>query len=112
MIKNSFSINIKGIYSNIAFKSNNSSNIWLARQKRDPYVKRAIKELYRARSAFKLIEINEKFKFIKSGDIVLDIGASPGSWSQVAVNLTNSNQNGILISLHILCLIYFSRVLL
>jgi 23S rRNA (uridine2552-2'-O)-methyltransferase len=108
MIKNCLLINLKGIYSNVAFKSKNSSNIWLARQNRDPYVKKAIKDLYRARSAFKLIEINEKFKFINSGDIVLDIGASPGSWSQVAVNITNSNNNGILLNLIYFYLFYFS----
>lgn len=73
-----------------------SSKIWLERQRKDPYVRRAVKETYRARSAFKLIEINEKFKFINPGDIVLDIGACPGSWSQVAIKLTNSDQAGIL----------------
>ena len=72
-------------------KSSVSSHIWLERQKKDPYVKRAAKETYRARSAFKLIEINEKFKFLNPGDCVIDIGACPGSWSQVAVGQTNSN---------------------
>lgn len=75
-------------------KSGASSKIWLERQRRDPYVKRAVKETYRARSAFKLIEINDKFKFIKPGDTVIDIGACPGSWSQVSVKLTNSDASG------------------
>jgi 23S rRNA (uridine2552-2'-O)-methyltransferase len=77
-----------------AFKSGASSNIWLERQRRDPYVKRAVKESYRARSAFKLIEMDAKYKFIKPGDVIIDIGASPGSWSQVAVQKTNSNGAG------------------
>ncbi len=72
-------------------KSKISSNIWLNRQHRDPYVKLASKELYRARSAFKLIEIDDNYRFIKPGHIVLDIGAAPGSWTQVAVQRTNSN---------------------
>ena len=46
-----------------------SSNIWLERQRKDPFVKRASKELYRARSAFKLIEIDDKFKFMNPGKI-------------------------------------------
>lgn len=75
-------------------KTGSSSNEWLKRQRKDPYVKRAVKETYRARSAFKLIEINDKFKFIQPGHIVVDIGASPGSWSQVAVKLTNSDGSG------------------
>jgi 23S rRNA C2498 (ribose-2'-O)-methylase RlmM len=75
-------------------KSGTSSNIWLDRQRKDPYVKRAVKETYRARSAFKLIEINEKINFLNYGDIVIDIGACPGSWSQVAVKKTNSDGIG------------------
>jgi 23S rRNA (uridine2552-2'-O)-methyltransferase len=67
-----------------------SSSIWLERQRRDPYVKRAVKETYRARSAFKLIEIDEKYKILKPGDVVIDLGAAPGSWSQVAIKKTNS----------------------
>lgn len=73
------------------YGSSSSSNIWLDRQRRDPYVKRAVKESYRARSAFKLIELDEKFKFLKPGMNVIDVGAAPGSWSQVAVAKTNSN---------------------
>jgi predicted rRNA methylase YqxC with S4 and FtsJ domains len=72
-----------------------SSNIWLERQRRDPYVKRAVKESYRARSAFKLIEIDKKYNFLKQGDAIIDIGAAPGSWSQVAVQKTNSAGTGM-----------------
>jgi 23S rRNA (uridine2552-2'-O)-methyltransferase len=60
-------------------KSNNSSNIWLDRQRKDPYVRRAIRDSYRARSAFKLIEIDQKYKFIRPGDVVIDIGSTPGN---------------------------------
>ena len=76
-------------------KSRVSSNIWLERQSKDPYVKRACKELYRARSAFKLIEIDDKFKFLKAGHVVVDVGAAPGSWTQVAVQRTNADNRGI-----------------
>lgn len=62
-----------------------SSNQWLERQHRDPYVKAADRLNYRARSAFKLLAIDEKFKIFAPGQIVLDCGAAPGSWSQVAV---------------------------
>jgi 23S rRNA (uridine2552-2'-O)-methyltransferase len=60
-------------------KSMNSSNIWLERQRKDPYVRRAIRESYRARSAFKLIEIDQKYKFLRTGDLVIDIGSTPGN---------------------------------
>lgn len=73
-----------------ANKSTASSNLWLDRQRKDPYVKRAIKESYRARSAFKLLELNDKYKFLRPGMTVLDIGAAPGSWCQVAVKLVNA----------------------
>jgi 23S rRNA C2498 (ribose-2'-O)-methylase RlmM len=74
-----------------AFMGTASSNIWMERQRRDPYVKKAVKESYRARSAFKLIEINERFNFLHPGHVVIDIGAAPGSWSQVAVQKTSSD---------------------
>ncbi|HNY25359.1 MAG TPA: RlmE family RNA methyltransferase [Alphaproteobacteria bacterium] len=60
----------------------NSSVAWITRQAHDPYVARAQKEGYRARAAYKLIEINEKFKFLRNGQVVVDLGAAPGSWSQ------------------------------
>jgi 23S rRNA (uridine2552-2'-O)-methyltransferase len=59
-----------------------SSVAWLQRQAHDPYVERAKKEGYRARAAYKLIELNEKFHFLKNGQVVVDLGAAPGSWSQ------------------------------
>ncbi|KYN05725.1 Putative ribosomal RNA methyltransferase CG11447 [Cyphomyrmex costatus] len=68
-----------------------SSQLWLARQLRDPYVEKAKQERYRCRSAFKLLEINEKFKILSPGLTVVDCGAAPGSWTQVATNLTNAD---------------------
>ena len=59
-----------------------SSVAWLTRQASDPYVARAHADGYRARAAYKLIEINDKYKFLKNGQTVVDLGAAPGSWSQ------------------------------
>jgi 23S rRNA (uridine2552-2'-O)-methyltransferase len=61
-----------------------SSTNWLARQLNDPYVSNARSIGYRSRSAFKLIELDDKFRFLKKGAKVLDLGAAPGGWSQVA----------------------------
>lgn len=58
---------------------------WKKRQKADPYVKRAQREGYRARSAFKLIELDEKDRFFRPGQRVVDLGAAPGGWCQVAL---------------------------
>ncbi|MGE4313389.1 MAG: RlmE family RNA methyltransferase [Pseudobdellovibrionaceae bacterium] len=63
----------------------NSSTRWLERQLNDPYVQRAQAEGYRSRAAFKLKEMDEKLKLIKPGMIILDLGAAPGGWSQVAL---------------------------
>lgn len=61
-----------------------SSKRWLERQLNDPFVARARTEGYRSRAAFKLAEIDDKFRFLKAGARVLDLGAAPGGWSQVA----------------------------
>jgi len=61
-----------------------SSTNWLKRQLNDPYVGLAKKEGYRCRSAFKLLEIDDKYKFLKPGATVVDLGAAPGGWSQIA----------------------------
>ena len=61
-----------------------SSHRWLERQLNDPYVRAAKQEGYRSRAAFKLIELDAKFHFLKKGARVLDLGAAPGGWSQVA----------------------------
>ena len=61
-----------------------SSKLWLERQLNDPYVARAKREGYRSRAAFKLIEIDDKHHLLKKGGKVVDLGAAPGGWSQVA----------------------------
>ncbi len=62
-----------------------SSTLWLKRQLNDPYVRKAKAEGYRSRAAYKLIELNEKYRFLKRGAVVADLGAAPGGWAQVAV---------------------------
>ena len=59
-----------------------SSVAWITRQASDPYVARAHVDGYRARAAYKLIEMDERFHFLKNGQTVVDLGAAPGSWSQ------------------------------
>jgi 23S rRNA (uridine2552-2'-O)-methyltransferase len=61
-----------------------SSRAWLQRQLNDPYVAAARSKGYRSRAAFKLLELDQKFRFLKKGAKVLDLGAAPGGWSQVA----------------------------
>jgi len=61
----------------------NSSNRWLSRQLNDPYVKRAKAEGYRSRAAYKLIELDERFGFLKGVRRVVDLGIAPGGWAQV-----------------------------
>ncbi len=61
-----------------------SSTKWLERQLNDPYVREAKAKGYRSRAAFKLVELDDKFHFLKPGARVLDLGAAPGGWSQVA----------------------------
>ncbi len=68
------------------------STRWLERQLNDPYVKRARDEGWRGRAAYKLIEIDDKFGFLKPGHRVLDLGCSPGGWCQVAVRRVNALQ--------------------
>jgi 23S rRNA (uridine2552-2'-O)-methyltransferase len=65
-------------------KRSHSSHQWLSRQLNDPYVRKAHAEGYRSRAAFKLVEIDDKHKFLKRGARVVDLGAAPGGWSQVA----------------------------
>ncbi|HVU19116.1 MAG TPA: RlmE family RNA methyltransferase [Rhizomicrobium sp.] len=62
-----------------------SSRSWLERQLNDPYVRAAKQEGWRSRAAYKLIELDNKFRFLKKGARVLDLGAAPGGWTQVAV---------------------------
>ena len=77
-------------------KKNKISKNWVNRQRRDTYVRQSKVDGYRARSAYKLIEIDEKFKIFKGGLTVVDIGAAPGSWSQYASKII---RNGKIISI-------------
>ena len=70
-----------------ANKRSLSSQKWLERQLNDPYVARAKREGYRSRAAFKLLEIDEKYKILKVGQKIVDLGAAPGGWSQIAAKV-------------------------
>jgi len=77
-------------------KKNKISKNWVNKQRRDIYVRPSKVDGYRARSVYKLIEIDEKFKIFKGGLTVIDIGAAPGSWSQYA---SKAVKNGKIISI-------------
>ena len=73
-------------------KKNKISKNWVNKQRRDTYVRKSKVDGYRARSAYKLIEIDEKFKIFKGGISVIDIGAAPGSWSQYVSKVVKSGK--------------------
>ena len=73
-------------------KKNKISKNWVNKQRRDTYVKQSKDDGYRARSAYKSIAIDEKFKIFKGGISVIDIGAAPGSWSQYAAKTAKSGR--------------------
>ena len=75
-----------------ARKRSLSSTLWLERQLNDPYVARARREGYRSRAAYKLLEIAEKHKLFKPGQRIVDLGAAPGGWSQVAAAETKARE--------------------
>lgn len=79
-----------------------SSKRWLERQLNDPYVARARREGYRSRAAFKLTEIDDKAHILKKGARVVDLGAAPGGWSQVAVKRTGAPQQGKVVAIDVL----------
>jgi 23S rRNA (uridine2552-2'-O)-methyltransferase len=79
-----------------------SSKLWLERQLNDPYVAKAKREGYRSRAAFKLIEIDDKYHFLKSGKSVVDLGAAPGGWSQIAARRVGSPEKGKVIAIDLL----------
>lgn len=80
-----------------------SSQRWLQRQLNDPYVARTKAEGWRSRAAFKLKEINEKYDLLKRGSRVVDLGAAPGGWSQVAATITGSTDvDPLIVALDIL----------
>lgn len=69
-----------------------SSRLWLERQLNDPYVARAKREGYRSRAAYKLLEIDDKYGFLKPGARVVDLGAAPGGWSQIAAKRVRAGE--------------------
>ncbi|GLS18797.1 ribosomal RNA large subunit methyltransferase E [Labrys miyagiensis] len=80
-----------------------SSQLWLERQLNDPYVARAKREGRRSRAIYKLIEIDEKARLLKPGQRVLDLGAAPGGWSQLAAEITDSiNGRGKVVAIDLL----------
>ena len=76
-----------------------SSTHWLARQLNDPYVHRARREGYHSRAAFKLIELDDRFKLLRPGARVVDLGAAPGGWSQVAVARVKAPDKGKVVAI-------------
>ncbi len=75
-----------------ARKRSLSSTLWLQRQLNDPYVAQAKKDGYRSRAAYKLIEIDRRYRFLKPGQRIVDLGAAPGGWAQVAANKVGVEQ--------------------
>src|SRR5688572_32901921 len=85
-----------------ANKRSASSTRWLQRQLNDPYVAEAKKRGYRSRAAFKLLQIDDQFRFLKPGVRVVDLGAAPGGWTQVSVERTKPGRaGGVVIGLDI-----------
>jgi 23S rRNA (uridine2552-2'-O)-methyltransferase len=78
-----------------------SSTRWLERQLNDPYVVQARKEGYRSRAAYKLIELDERLRLLKPGMTVVDLGAAPGGWTQVAVERVKAPRPGRVIAVDI-----------
>src|SRR4051812_6431924 len=80
-----------------------SSKLWLERQLNDPYVAQAKREGYRSRAAYKLIEIDDKYRLLKPGMTVIDLGAAPGGWSQIAARRVGAaNGKGRVIAIDVL----------
>ena len=80
-------------------KRTKTSKAWMQEHVNDPYVKLAQKDGYRARAAYKLIEIDDKDRLIKPGMVVVDLGSTPGSWSQVAIQRLKGNGRVIALDL-------------
>src|SRR3954471_20525485 len=80
-----------------------SSKLWLERQLNDPYVAQAKRDGYRSRAAYKLIEIDDKYRFLKKGASVVALGAAPGGWSQVAARRVGAVEgNGKVVAIDLL----------
>ena len=79
-----------------------SSQRWLQRQLNDPYVAESKRLGYRSRAAFKLVEIDDRFRFLKRGQRVVDLGCAPGGWTQIAVQRVGAPEQGQVVGLDIL----------
>jgi 23S rRNA (uridine2552-2'-O)-methyltransferase len=79
-----------------------SSQSWLKRQLDDPYVRRAKSEGYRSRAAYKLIEVDDRYRLLKPGAKVIDLGAAPGGWSQVAAERVGAGKGGRVVAIDLL----------
>lgn len=86
----------KEIPQNLKGKSKSSQD-WLTRHINDPFVKKSRFDNYRARSAYKLIEIDNRFSVLKAGQCIVECGAAPGAWSQVVVERINATAKGNII---------------
>jgi 23S rRNA (uridine2552-2'-O)-methyltransferase len=73
-------------------KRKHSSKLWLERQLNDPYVAQAKRDGYRSRAAYKLLEIDDKYRLLKPGQTVVDLGAAPGGWSQIAAKRVGATE--------------------
>ena len=89
-------------------KRTKTSKAWMQEHVNDPYVKLAQKDGYRARAAYKLLEIDDKDRLIKPGMVIVDLGSTPGSWSQVAIQRLKGN--GRVIALDLLPMVGIPRV--
>jgi 23S rRNA (uridine2552-2'-O)-methyltransferase len=85
-----------------AGKRSLSSKLWLERQLNDPYVARAKREGFRSRAAYKLMEIDDKARFLRKGARVVDLGAAPGGWSQIAAKRVGAPSQGRVVAIDIL----------
>jgi 23S rRNA (uridine2552-2'-O)-methyltransferase len=81
-----------------------SSKLWLERQLNDPYVERAKRQGLRSRAAFKLMEVDDKYHLLKPGARVVDLGAAPGGWSQVAAQRVNGKHGGRVVGIDLLAM--------
>ena len=81
-----------------------ASRQWLQRQLNDPYVARAKREGMRSRAAYKLMEIDDKARFLRKGARVVDLGAAPGGWSQIAAQRVGATEQGRVIAIDILAM--------
>ena len=86
-----------------ARKRSLSSTLWLERQLNDPYVQQAKRDGYRSRAAYKLIEIDKRYRILRSGQRILDLGAAPGGWAQVAAEKVGvANGKGKIVGIDLL----------